>query len=58
VAGGHFKMHPGALAEHMLVPRGSKPRGRTQLLGTEAGNAELADVWAGFLPVGQPGHQA
>ena len=47
--GSHFKMHPGAPAEPVLVAWGFDTAGKPQLLGLEPGNAESTDAWAGFL---------
>ncbi len=49
VDGSHFKMHPGAPAEPVLVAWGLDTAGKPQLLGLEPGNAESTDAWAGFL---------
>ncbi len=45
----HFKMHPGAPAEPVLVAWGFDTAGKPQLLGLEPGNAESTDAWSGFL---------
>ncbi len=47
--GSHFRMHPGAPAEPVLVAWGFDTAGKPQLLGLEPGNAESTDAWAGFL---------
>jgi transposase-like protein len=49
VDGSHFKMHPGAPAEPVLVAWGFDTAGKPQLLGLEPGNAESTDAWAEFL---------
>jgi transposase-like protein len=49
VDGSHFKMHPGAPAEPVLVAWGFDTAGKPQLLGLEPGNSESTDAWAGFL---------
>jgi putative transposase len=49
VDGSHFKMHPGAPPEPVLVAWGFDTAGKPQLLGLECGNAESTDAWAGFL---------
>jgi putative transposase len=47
--GSHFKMHPGARAEPVLVAWGFDTAGRPQLIGLEPGNAESTDAWSSFL---------
>jgi putative transposase len=47
--GSHFKMHPGAPAEPVLVAWGITSAGKPVFLGLEPGNAESTDAWAGFL---------
>jgi transposase-like protein len=47
--GSHFKMHPGAKAEPLLVAWGFDTAGKPQLIGLEPGNAESTDAWASFL---------
>jgi putative transposase len=47
--GSHFKMHPGAPAEPVLVAWAITSAGKPVFLGLEPGNAESTDVWAGFL---------
>ncbi len=47
--GSHFKMHPGAKAEPVLVAWGFDTAGKPVLLGLEPGNAESTDAWAAFL---------
>jgi len=47
--GSHFKMHPGAPAEPVLVAWGITSAGKPVFLGVEPGNAESTDAWAGFL---------
>lgn len=45
----HFKMHPGAPAEPILVAWGFDTAGKPVLLGLEPGNTESTDAWAWFL---------
>ncbi len=47
--GSHFKMHPGARAEPVLVAWGITSAGKPVFLGLEPGNAESTDAWADFL---------
>ncbi|MGH3428515.1 MAG: IS256 family transposase, partial [Mycobacteriales bacterium] len=47
--GSHFKMHPGAPAEPVLVAWGITTTGKPVLLGIEPGASESTDAWAGFL---------
>jgi transposase-like protein len=47
--GSHFKMHPGAGAEPVLVAWGITTTGKPVLCGLEPGNAESTDAWASFL---------
>ena len=47
--GSHFKMHPGAPAEPVLVAWAITSAGKPVFLGLEPGNAESTDAWAGFL---------
>ncbi len=49
VDGSHFKMHPGAPAEPVLVAWGFDTAGKPQLLGLQPGSTESTDAWAGFL---------
>lgn len=49
VDGSHFRMHPGAGAEPVLVAWGMTTDGRPVLLGVEPGATESADAWRGFL---------
>ena len=45
----HFRMHPGAGAEPVLVAWGMTTDGRPVLLAVEPGATESADAWRGFL---------
>jgi transposase-like protein len=47
--GSHFKMHPGAKAEPVLVAWGFDTAGKPVLLSLEPGTAESTDAWAAFL---------
>jgi len=47
--GSHFKMHPGAGAEPVLVAWGITTNGRPVLLSIEPGSAESIDAWRDFL---------
>ena len=47
--GSHFKMHPGAGAEPVLVAWGMTSDGKPVLLGIEPGSTESIDAWRGFL---------
>ncbi len=47
--GSHFKMHPGARAEPVLVAWGLAVQGKPVFLGLEPGSSESHDAWAGFL---------
>jgi transposase-like protein len=47
--GSHFRMHPGAPAEPVLVAWGIDTAGRPHLLGLAPGATESADAWADFL---------
>lgn len=47
--GSHFKMHPGAPAEPVLVAWGITTDGKPVLLGIEPGSSESIDAWRGFL---------
>lgn len=47
--GSHFKMHPGAPAEPVLVAWAITSAGKPVFLGLEPGSAESTDNWAGFL---------
>ncbi|MGH2695745.1 MAG: IS256 family transposase [Actinomycetota bacterium] len=47
--GSHFKMHPGAPAEPVLVAWGFDTAGKPHLLGLAPGNSESTDAWRGFL---------
>ena len=49
VDGSHFKMHPGAKAEPVLVAWGITATGKPVLLGMEPGSSESHDAWAGFI---------
>ncbi|MGH2690298.1 MAG: transposase, partial [Actinomycetota bacterium] len=49
VDGSHFKMHPGAKAEPVLVAWGFDTAGKPQLIGIEPGNTESTDAWSSFL---------
>lgn len=49
IDGSHFKMHPGARAEPVLVAWGITATGKTVFLGMEPGSSESHDAWAGFL---------
>lgn len=45
----HFRMHPGASAEPVLVAWGMTSDGRPVLIAIEPGASESTDAWAGFL---------
>jgi putative transposase len=47
--GSHFKMHPGAPAEPVLVAWGITTDGKPVLLSIEPGASESIDAWRGFL---------
>ena len=47
--GSHFRMHPGAAAEPVLVAWGMTTDGKPALLGVEPGATESTDAWRGFL---------
>ncbi len=47
--GSHFKMHPGARAEPVLVAWGIDTTGKPHLLSLDPGSAESTDAWAEFL---------
>ena len=47
--GSHFKMHPGAPAEPVLVAWGITTDGRPVLLSIEPGSSESTDAWRDFL---------
>jgi len=47
--GSHFKMHPGAAAEPVLVAWGIDTDGKPVFLGLEAASAESTDAWDDFL---------
>ena len=47
--GSHFRMHPGAKAEPVLVAWGFDTHGKPQLIGLEPGNSESTDAWSSFL---------
>ena len=47
--GSHFKMHPGAGAEPVLVAWGITTDGRPVLLSIEPGSTESIDAWRDFL---------
>ena len=47
--GSHFKMHPGAGAEPVLVAWGITTGGRPVLLAIEPGSTESIDAWRDFL---------
>jgi putative transposase len=47
--GSHFKMHPGAGAEPVLVAWGITADGRPVLLAIEPGSTESTDAWREFL---------
>jgi putative transposase len=47
--GSHFKMHPGAPAEPVLVAWGITTDGKPVLLGIEPGSSESTDAWRDFL---------
>jgi putative transposase len=47
--GSHFKMHPGARAEPVLVAWGITTDGKPVLVGLAPGSSESHDAWAGFL---------
>ena len=47
--GSHFKMHPGAPAEPVLVAWGVTTDGKPVLLGIEPGSSESTDAWRDFL---------
>jgi len=47
--GSHFKMHPGAGAEPVLVAWGMTAQGRPVLLSIEPGATESTDAWRQFL---------
>jgi len=47
--GSHFKMHPGARAEPVLVAWGITTDGKPVLVGLAPGSAESHDAWADFL---------
>ena len=49
VDGSHFKMHPGARAEPVLVAWGITTHGAPVLLGLAPAAGEAHDAWAGFL---------
>jgi transposase-like protein len=49
IDGSHFKMHPGARAEPVLVAWGFDTAGKPQLIGLEPGNSESTDAWSSFL---------
>lgn len=49
IDGSHFKMHPGAKAEPVLVAWGITATGKPVFLGMEPGNSESHDAWSGFL---------
>jgi len=49
IDGSHFKMHPGAKAEPVLVAWGITATGKPVFLGMEPGSSESHDAWAGFL---------
>lgn len=47
--GSHFKMHPGAPAEPVLVAWGITTEGKPVLLSIEPGSSESTDAWRDFL---------
>jgi putative transposase len=47
--GSHFKMHPGAGAEPVLVAWGITTEGKPVLLSIEPGSSESIDAWRDFL---------
>jgi len=47
--GSHFKMHPGAGPEPVLVAWGITTDGKPVLLSIEPGSTESTDAWRGFL---------
>lgn len=47
--GSHFKMHPGARAEPVLVAWGITTDGKPVLVGLAPGSSESHDAWADFL---------
>lgn len=47
--GSHFKMHPGAPAEPVLVAWGIDVDGKPVFLGLEAASSESTDAWDDFL---------
>ena len=47
--GSHFKMHPGARAEPVLVAWGITTEGKPVLLSIEPGSSESIDAWRDFL---------
>ena len=47
--GSHFKFHPGATAEPVLVAWGITTTGKPVLLRLAPGASESTDAWAGFL---------
>ena len=45
----HFRMHPGAKAEPVMVAWGIDVAGKPHLMGLEPGGTESTDAWADFL---------